>query len=156
MKLYFLRHGKADWPDWTGTDDERPLTKKGRKETKRVARFLCRHGEEPEFILTSPLPRARQTAEAAAKKLGVEVRVEAALEKGFDLAALRRLLKRTEAKTIMLVGHEPDFSGVVAELTGGRVELRKSSVACVLLGEAKSAGVLAWLLPPALTKRRKA
>ena len=42
MQLYFLRHGEADWPDWDKTDDERPLTKRGKKEMQEVARFLGR------------------------------------------------------------------------------------------------------------------
>ena len=63
MKLCFLRHGEADWPDWNKPDDERPLTERGRKEMKRVARFLERLKLVPDAILTSPLPRASQTAE---------------------------------------------------------------------------------------------
>ena len=42
MKLCFLRHGEADWPNWTKPDNERPLTERGRKEMKRVAKFLER------------------------------------------------------------------------------------------------------------------
>ena len=42
MKLCFLRHGEADWPNWTKPDNERPLTERGRKEMKRVAKFLDR------------------------------------------------------------------------------------------------------------------
>ena len=63
MKLCFLRHGEADWPNWTKPDNERPLTERGRKEMKRVAKFLERLKLVPDVILTSPLPRASQTAE---------------------------------------------------------------------------------------------
>ena len=42
MKLCFLRHGEADWPNWDKPDDERPLTGRGRKEMKRVAKFIER------------------------------------------------------------------------------------------------------------------
>ncbi len=61
MRLYFLRHGKADWPDWTGPDEERPLTPEGKKEVHAVAQLIVRLKIAPDLILTSPLVRARQT-----------------------------------------------------------------------------------------------
>src|SRR6266436_10073244 len=61
MKLYFLRHGEADWPDWKKSDDERPLTDFGKKEVRDVAKFLARLNVRPDLIVTSPLPRASQT-----------------------------------------------------------------------------------------------
>ena len=72
MRLYFLRHGAADWPDWTQPDDERPLTEAGRRELDQVGEFLARLEAAPNLILTSPLPRAAQTAAIAAQHLGVE------------------------------------------------------------------------------------
>ena len=72
MDLYFLRHGEADWPDWKKSDDERPLTKHGKKEMHEVAKFLKRAKARPDLIITSPLPRASQTAEIAAKHLKVK------------------------------------------------------------------------------------
>jgi len=74
MKLCFLRHGEADWPNWDKPDDERPLTERGRKEMKRVAKFLECLKFSADVILTSPLPRASQTAEIVAKRLGIESR----------------------------------------------------------------------------------
>ncbi|HEY2568989.1 MAG TPA: phosphoglycerate mutase family protein, partial [Candidatus Udaeobacter sp.] len=62
MKLYFLRHGQADWPNWKKPDDERPLTKRGKREMRDVAKFLDRLKVRPDLIVTSPLPRAAQTA----------------------------------------------------------------------------------------------
>ena len=67
MELYFLRHGEADWPNWKKSDDERPLTKRGKEEIREVAKFLVRVKAKPSLILTSPLPRASQTAEIAAE-----------------------------------------------------------------------------------------
>ncbi len=69
MELYLLRHGEADWPDWNKSDDERPLTKRGKKEMQEVAKFLGRLKVRPDLIVTSPLPRASQTAEIAADYL---------------------------------------------------------------------------------------
>src|SRR5438046_10200958 len=69
MDLYFLRHGEADWPDWQKSDDERPLTDFGKKEVRDVPKFLARLKVRPDLIVTSPLPRAAQTAEIAADDL---------------------------------------------------------------------------------------
>ena len=84
MKLYFLRHGLADWPNWTENDDARPLTKKGKKQMRRVAKFLAVLMIEPEVILSSPLPRAFQTAEIVAEELDLDVTQEPAIAPGFD------------------------------------------------------------------------
>ncbi len=60
MKLCFLRHGEADWPNWDKPDDERPLTERGRKEMKRVAKFFQRLKFSADAILTSPLRALRK------------------------------------------------------------------------------------------------
>jgi len=73
MQLYFLRHGEADWPDWKKSDDERPLTDFGKKEMRDVGKFLARLKVRPDLIVTSPLPRASQTAEIAAEYLEVKL-----------------------------------------------------------------------------------
>lgn len=152
MKLYLLRHGKADWPEWEKPDDERPLTKKGRREVRRVAKMLCKLKASPRIILTSPLPRAQQTAEIAAKHLCVRVHEERALGKGFSAAKLREMLKRNKVDELMIVGHEPDFSAVIRAVTGGDVELAKAGVARVDVDEQGEGGRLNWLLPPKLAK----
>jgi phosphohistidine phosphatase len=154
MKVYFVRHADADWPDWIKPDDERPLTKKGKKQARRVGRRLCELGVEPAFAFTSPLPRAAQTAEIVAKRLCLEAEEEPALGKGFDLAALRKILQRAEGWNLMIVGHEPDFSAVIRKLTGGNVKLAKGGVARVDLESATSAkGTLVWLITPKIAKR---
>ncbi len=151
MKLYFLRHGRADWPNWKGPDDDRPLTKAGRKEVRAVARFLVRLKVRPELILTSPLPRAAQTAEIAARELEMKCRVEKLLAPKFDLPRWRRIQKKHAGKVLLLVGHEDDFSRVIAGLTGGRVKLAKAGVALVELESPKS-GQLRWLFPPKVAR----
>lgn len=117
MKIYFLRHGQADWPDWNKPDDERPLTKKGRKEMEKVGKFLRALDPKISLVLSSPLPRALQTAEIAAQSLRLPLKKEPALAKGFTPAKLRTLLPREKKSNLMLVGHEPDFSKVIRELT---------------------------------------
>jgi phosphohistidine phosphatase len=147
MKLYLLRHGKADWPEWDRPDDERPLTEKGKKEVAQVGKLLSRLEIAP-AILTSPLPRASQTAEIAGKYLKAKVRVETRLRPGFDAGRLSRILRDFSGESLMLVGHEPDFTRTVFELTGGAVKLPKAGVALVELEPSSMRGVLRWLVPP--------
>jgi phosphohistidine phosphatase len=153
MYLYFLRHGEADWPDWDKPDDERPLTKRGKKEMHEVAKFLARVKAQPKIILTSPLPRAAQTAEIAAEHLQVKCREEKLLAPGFGKRELERLLEKYQEESLMLVGHEPDFSGAIAALTGASVKLSKGGVALVDVDLGSKSGRLLWLFPPKLAKK---
>lgn len=150
MHLYLLRHGEADWPNWEGNDDDRPLTKAGRKETHQVGQFLARLKARIEVVLTSPLPRASQTAEIAAEHLKVRVHEESMLAPGFRPETLATIRRKYPQQTLMLVGHEPDFSEVVAAITGGQVKFAKAGVALVELNGRK--GRLLWLFPPKVAK----
>ena len=152
MRLCFLRHGEADWPNWDKPDDERPLTKRGRKEMKRVAKFLERLKFTPDVILTSPLRRASQTAEIVADHLEIELKTEAALAHGFSVERLRRLVAKTKAECIVVVGHEPEFSEVVKELSGGETKLSKAGIALLEVNRGCSCGKLLWLFPPKFAK----
>ena len=153
MKLYLLRHGKADWPNWDKPDDERPLTKKGKKEIRCVARLLCRLQVDSAVVLSSPLPRALETAEIVAKRLGAPLQQERGLGKGLNAAKLRDILKRNKVDELMLVGHEPDFSGVIRTVTGGEVKLAKGGIARIDIDEGQDAGRLIWLLSPKLAQK---
>ncbi|MBA2434954.1 MAG: phosphohistidine phosphatase SixA [Verrucomicrobiota bacterium] len=150
MRIYLLRHGAADWPDWTGPDDDRPLTDAGRQEVAEVGRFLFRQQAAPDVILTSPLPRAAQTAEIAAAHLRAPIHEEKLLAPGFGGDDLKRLRQKYPQDSLMLVGHEPDFTEVIAALTGASLKLSKAGLALVDLKSQK--GKLLWLLPPKLAK----
>src|SRR5947209_18824080 len=125
MELYFLRHGEAEWPDWKKSDDERPLTKRGKKEMHEVGAFLVRLKVRPELILTSPLPRAAQTAEIAAEHLDVKCREEQRLAHGFGAAELEQIMNKHSVESLMIVGHEPDFTRSIAALTGASHNISK-------------------------------
>ncbi len=153
-QVYFLRHGEADWPDWDQSDDERPLTKRGKAEVKRVAKFLRRVGAEPRLVFTSPLPRAAQTAKIVAKQLCLELGVEEMLGPGFNAEKFRRLFATQEIDSIVIVGHEPDFSGVIRAITGSDVALAKAGIALVELEKPGVKGKLRWLFPPRFAKAR--
>ena len=155
MQLYFLRHGEADWPGWTKPDDERPLTDFGKKEVRQVAKFLNRLKVKPDVIVSSPLPRALQTADVAAEQLKTKLRQDEALEPGFGVSELRTVLKRHRSKVLMLVGHEPDFSSVISALTGASLKLSKAGVALVDIDPEAQEGRLLWLFPPKFARKAK-
>jgi phosphohistidine phosphatase len=123
--IYLLRHGDAE--DGTGDDAARRLTKKGERQAEAAGQALAKLGAEIDAVLASPRVRAADTAEIASKHLSVDVEIADQLSGGhfdpLDLAAGR--------DNVLLVGHEPDFSNAVAELTGARVKLKKGGVACV-------------------------
>ena len=155
MQLYFLRHGEADWPGWTKPDDERPLTDPGKKEVRQVAKLLNRLKVKPDLVLTSPLPRALQTAEIAAEQLKTKLRQDEALEPGFGINELRTVLKRHHSKVLMLVGHEPDFTSVISALTGAFLRLPKAGVALIDVDAETEKGRLLWLFPPKIARKAK-
>jgi phosphohistidine phosphatase len=112
-------------------------------------------GLAPEVIVTSPLVRARRTAEIVAEELGLSERLvdDRRLARGLDARRLAEIVAdHGEAMSLMIVGHEPDFSFTVAELTGGgRVDFKKGGLARVdVQGPRLDDGTLAWLLTPAL------
>jgi phosphohistidine phosphatase len=123
--LYFLRHGDAEHE--TSDDAARRLTEKGERQSQAAGRALAVLGVNVDSCLSSPKVRAEQTARLACEHLDVEVEIAEELRGGpFDpltLAAGRG--------DVLLVGHEPDFSNAVADLTGARVKLRKGGIACV-------------------------
>ena len=155
MQLYFLRHGEADWPDWKKSDDERPLTDFGKKEMRDVAKFLARLNVRLNLIVTSPLPRASQTAEIAADYLKAKLRKDELLAPGFGMSELRTVLKRHQAKNLMLVGHEPDFTTVISGLTGASLKLSKGGVALLDVDTESQEGRVLWLFPPKFARKVK-
>lgn len=154
MNLYFLRHGiAADAEEFAGSDAERPLTKEGRNRMEREARALARLGVEVDAVITSPLLRARQTAEIALGAVASrsDLVVDDRLGPDFDIAKLRELLSdRANCDALMIVGHEPSMSATLSALIGGgTIELKKGGVARVNIDDPSTArGTLEWLLTP--------
>ncbi len=149
MRAYFLRHGEADWPGWTGPDGERPMTDKGIKEMKSVAAGIAGLHIELGAILASPLRRTTQTAEIVAKALGMTLAAEPTLAPGFDTARLSALITKYDGADLLLVGHEPDFSNTIRALTGGDVKMARAGLACVdIINQGTMRGELVLLIPP--------
>ena len=122
MKLYFLRHGIAeDIENAKGSDAARALTPKGIERMEISARVMAKLGVKPARLYSSPLVRARQTAEIVARAVGVEVKIEPTVGPGFNPPAVSALIAGlSSADDVMFVGHEPDFSEVISALTGDR------------------------------------
>lgn len=156
MRLYFLRHGQAvSRAEWRQDDTLRPLTDAGRKALRREGQALAALGlgAELEAIITSPLTRARETAEIVAAELGLGELVvsDERLAHSFSARHARALAgEHPQARALMLIGHEPDFSTTIGELIGGgALTCKKGGLARL---DATDAGLadaeLVWLLPP--------
>lgn len=150
MRLIMLRHAVAlDREDWAPESEfERPLTDFGKKKLKAVVRSFQRRrmGEGVAAIYTSPLVRARDTAEIAGKLLGISVHLVSELEPGgsaFDW------LRGVPEEQLMVVGHEPDMSELAAQCLGLRqpiFEHKKSGMSC--FEGAPGEMQLRWLVTP--------
>ncbi|HEX9046320.1 MAG TPA: phosphohistidine phosphatase SixA [Verrucomicrobiae bacterium] len=160
MELYLLRHGIAVEPGTAGFDNDgdRPLTSKGRRQLRKIAGNLKELDCDFDLILSSPLLRARQTAEIVADKLKLKkkLRICEALAPGGAARLWMRQLEREKPtpKRVLLVGHEPDLSSLVSLLLAGKtgleVEFKKAGL-CKLEADKLRAGKcakLAWLLTP--------
>ncbi len=163
MRIVFFRHGPAgrrdasSWPD----DGLRPLTDRGRRRTAAAARGLSRLERNWTAILTSPLSRARQTAEIAGGVLrpegGIET-VEALAPGGDRRETWRRVRKFAPGARLVLVGHEPDLGALAGELafgTGVHVPLRKAGACCVRIDDELrvGSGAMEWILLPRILRR---
>ena len=124
MEIFLMRHGMAaDGSEWT-RDALRPLTDAGRAEIEAAGRGLLQAGLRFDWILSSPLVRARQTAHAVAASQGGDAEVEemSALAPGFVAETLLAALGRAHRTRVLLVGHEPDMSHLAARLLDTTVE----------------------------------
>jgi len=155
MVVYFLRHAEAE-PD-AGSDFERKLTVKGLEQAEKVGKFLVRYGLIPDLIITSPVVRAKQTARVVAQRLGdAEVLGEHWLACGMTpMRCLEQLTAHQELKSVLLVGHEPDFSDTIAAFLGlpdaDAIKVRKASLTAVDLPVLQAgAGQLQFSVPPRL------
>jgi len=146
QQLWLLRHGEAE-PHDAAPDADRQLTARGRDQARAAGRTLAALGVEFQMAFTSPKVRARATAVIACKELGLEPVDHDALSASFDRDDALELVAATGAdKRVLVVGHEPDFSQVVHELTGGRIDLKKGGIAAVRLDGTR--GELIVLLRP--------
>jgi len=167
VKIYLLRHAIAEardpkrYPD----DGERPLTRDGRLRMRVAARGMKALGIELDYLLTSPLTRARQTAAIVAREMrpGPRPKVLGALTHGGRTQEiLAGIPKVADSGAVMLVGHEPDLSRLAGDLllpplqkSGLHLVLRKGGLIRIDFDEAPQAGAgrLVMLVPPRILRR---
>ncbi len=154
MELIVLRHGKAEDYHPSG-DTGRELLEKGRIQSRDAGHLLQSSGLLPDLVLSSPLVRARQTAEEFCTAAGLPApTVVPWLAAGMHPdTALNELTAYREFNRVAIVGHEPDLSELIQWVLGARgnsVEMKKGSLACVRVHPPSKHGTLLFLAPPAL------
>lgn len=125
-RLLVLRHAKSSRADASLEDWHRPLNDRGREDAPRVGEWLRERPVQPDLILTSDAVRARSTAQAVAKVIGITK--EIVQEPGLYLAKpadIIDILAATpvDAQTVMIVGHNPGLEELVQQLTGDHIGL---------------------------------
>jgi phosphohistidine phosphatase len=132
-QLWLLRHGEAE-AHGAREDAARRLTSRGERQSQTAGVALAALGVELSAAYTSPRVRALDTARLACEALGVEPEVDEAMSGGWSAEDALELLAGHDADArVLVVGHEPDFSQVVHDLTGARIDLKKGGVAAVRL-----------------------
>jgi phosphohistidine phosphatase len=158
MDLYVIRHADALALGERGIteDADRPLTEVGEAQAKAVGTALQARGFRPALLVTSPLTRARQTAEGIQRQLAGEkpaVQVADELAPGVRPKKLARFLRSLSADAVAVVGHQPDLGEWTAWLIGSKkaqLHLAKAGVALLSCpdGPRKGGGTLVWLVTP--------
>jgi phosphohistidine phosphatase len=163
VDVFFLRHGEAgNRVSIPSKDVERALTESGKKEIEEIAESFRRMDLEFDEIVSSPLARARETAEIVAnaqKKSGKVELWEELRPEGNRLDLFRKLSRLRQDAYILLVGHEPYLSNVIGEIISGslasKIKIKKGGLARVQITSfaPKPSGELWWLLTPRQLKR---
>ena len=154
MTIGFLRHAEAE--DGHGSDFERRLTPKGLDQAAKSGKFCERNGFVPDLIITSPVVRARQTAEIVAEATGCKLIEGGWLACGMEGGdCLKHIAALSEKNFVLLVGHEPDFSEAIACLIGlpdpSALKIRKASLTVLDLAELnEGCGQLQFMVPARL------
>jgi len=163
MLVYVVRHSTAAAREAFQRDDDRPLTDDGIKKMKMVAKALRATKPGIEVLYTSPLVRARQTADVLVKVLAKGVTREdcSALAPGHPARDVIRFLAKEKAGTVAVVGHEPQLGQLVSLMVTARtqvvVDMKKAAVSCVEFDGAPAAGegVLLWHIVPSVVDALK-
>jgi phosphohistidine phosphatase len=147
QQLWFLRHGEAE-PHDARADVDRRLTERGETQSRAAGQALAALEITFQLVLTSPRIRALDTARLACQQLGSDFVVDNALSSEFALAdALELAATAGEDKRVLFVGHDPDFTQVVFDLTGARVDFKKGGVAGVRMRGSQRGELIVLLRP---------
>ena len=138
--LLILRHAKSAWDTDASTDFERPLAKRGEAEAPRVGRWLSDKALVPDFVVSSPAVRAKQTAVSVCKELGIKKKAIHWDERIYmgDTEALLKVLGDCPKKvrTVMIVGHNPGLEELLLYLVGSKVKIPKDGKLLTTAGTA--------------------
>ena len=134
--LLVLRHAKSSWDDPTLDDHERPLNDRGRRDGPRMGELVREYGLMPDIVISSDAVRAQLTAEAVAE--AARYAGEILLDPRLYIASPADILSllqtaRENARTIMIVGHNPGLEELVEQLTGERQDLPTATLAQIVL-----------------------
>jgi phosphohistidine phosphatase len=164
LDLYVLRHGEAGKAGSLSKDYQRPLTEPGRKRIEQVGDTLKEWELDFSKIMTSPLKRAKETAEIVAKILNLETRLEEVNElkpEGNRSELYQKLSKIKEDDSVLIVGHEPYLSALIGDAIASnpqsRISLKKGGLARLVITSFSPtvAGELRWLLTPRQIRKIK-
>jgi len=138
LQVWLLRHGEAV-PHGSRPDFQRELTDRGAEQARAAGAALARLGLRPSACYASPKVRARDTARLACEPLGVAVVEADPVAGAFGADALRDLLApHDDDDRVLVVGHEPDLSQLVHDLTGARVDFKKGGIAALRYDRGRS------------------
>ena len=163
-ELYIMRHGIAIARGSLrfSDDSKRPLIPEGKEKMREVARGLDRMGFEVDWIVTSPLVRAVETAEIVAASLASSVPVDfcdALRPGGSPEGLIAFLAQRPNRRKVLIVGHEPDLSELAARLIGAgsqaNLAFKKGGCCMISLDQIppRGPGQLVWWLTPRQLRR---
>ena len=132
-RLLLLRHGKSDWNAAFGSDHERPINRRGRREAAAIGTFLSESGLVPDRILCSTAIRTRETLTCVMEAAGwVEISIDYVDALYLAAVSTARRVINTHAREcgiILVIGHEPTMSGLVRDLSGGDVDIQTATLA---------------------------
>jgi phosphohistidine phosphatase len=134
--LLVMRHAKSDWNAPYGADHDRPLNRRGRGAAREMGVLVRDLDLVPDLVVTSTAVRARDTAELAmeAGAWGSELRLEPGFYGASVSDVIRIVSEMPDVRRLMVVGHQPTWSGLVAALTGETIEVKTATIAVVDLG----------------------
>jgi phosphohistidine phosphatase len=160
MLLHLLRHADAGDPEaWEGPDAARPLSDKGRSQSERLGKYLAGIAFKGGLFISSPKVRAVETAELVAETLKAKVDLDDRLGEALGLDAVEAILHDAgDPERAVLIGHDPDFSDLLAELVEtSRVPMRKGALARIEVDRPlrPGGGTLRWLIPPDALKQQR-
>ncbi|NNJ78823.1 MAG: histidine phosphatase family protein [Xanthomonadales bacterium] len=126
-ELLILRHAKSAWNTGAPSDFERPLSKRGRRDAPRMGRFLARENLRPDYVVSSPATRARQTVVAVCSELDIteqEIHWDDRIYHA-STGALMDVLSESpeEASRVLIAGHNPGLEVLVQTLSRAPVPM---------------------------------